>query len=98
MQDDYDDYEQPEPVEIDDGYDFNEDEPYDYDDESDMDDDTYASRVFANAGSALRAAGPGNPRDLPCPTCKRPNLLTPADRARHYQCDRCADQAEGGGY
>lgn len=55
-------------------------------------------RQFANSKSALRAAGPHNPRNLPCPTCNEPNRLTPADRARGYQCDACADRAEGGGY
>jgi hypothetical protein len=51
---------------------------------------------FADPGgnSALRAAGPGNRRTLPCPTCKAKNRLTPADRARNYQCDSCADRAE----
>ena len=49
-------------------------------------------------GSALRAATRGNPRNLPCPTCKRKNLLTPKDRALGYQCDACAERAEGGGY
>jgi len=55
---------------------------------------------FADPGgrSALRAASRSNPRNLPCPTCGEPNRLTPADRANHYQCDQCADQAEGGGY
>jgi len=51
---------------------------------------------FANEGSALRAAGPGNPRIYPCPNCKEPNRLTSQDCARGYQCDRCADQAEMG--
>lgn len=45
--------------------------------------------------AALRAASKTNPRNLPCPTCQRPNMLTPADRALGYQCDRCADHAEG---
>jgi hypothetical protein len=55
---------------------------------------------FADPGgrSALRAARRGNPRNLPCPNCGTRNVLTPADRARGYQCDRCADQAERGGY
>jgi hypothetical protein len=55
---------------------------------------------FADPGgrSALRASSRSNPRNLPCPNCGRPNRLTPADRARGYQCDACADQAEGGGY
>ena len=45
--------------------------------------------------SALRAAKRGNPRNLPCPTCKQPNRLTPADKRRGYQCDTCADRDEG---
>ena len=62
----------------------------DYDDRSD----------FADPGgnSALRAASKRNPRNLPCPNCSEPNGLTPADRERGYQCDECADMAEGGGY
>lgn len=59
-----------------------------------FEDDGYSIR-FANPGSALRAAGRGNPRNLPCPTCKAPNRLTPADRRAGYQCDSCADRAEG---
>lgn len=50
---------------------------------------------FARPGSALRRATRSNPRTLPCPTCKRPNMLTPADQARGYQCDACADREEG---
>ena len=52
---------------------------------------------FANPGgnSALRAANQSNPRNLPCPTCGEPNKLTPADVRRGYQCDDCADRAEG---
>jgi hypothetical protein len=53
---------------------------------------------FADPGgrSALRAAGPGNPRVHPCPSCQAPNRLTPQDVARGYQCDSCADALEGG--
>lgn len=53
---------------------------------------------FADPGgrSALRAATRDNPRNLPCPTCKRPDRLTPADVARGYQCDACADLLEQG--
>lgn len=53
-------------------------------------------RRFAGPGSALAASSRRNPRNLPCPTCKEPNRLTPADRARGYQCDACADRDEGG--
>ena len=53
---------------------------------------------FASPGSALRAASKRNPRNLPCGTCKKPNMLTPADKAKGYQCDGCADRDEGGGY
>lgn len=66
-------------------------------DPRDIDDDDH--RIdFADPGgnSALRAATKTNPRNLPCPTCEKPNRLTPADRARGYQCDQCADKAERG--
>lgn len=55
--------------------------------------------IFANPGgnSALRAASRTNPRNLPCPTCRRENMLTPKDVALGYQCDHCADSAEGRG-
>ena len=46
--------------------------------------------------SALRAASKTNPRNLPCPTCRQPNRLTPKDRALGYQCDSCADAVENG--
>ena len=61
----------------------------------DYDDD---GMEFAEPGgrSALRAASKHNPRNLPCPTCRTPNRLTPRDKALGYQCDACADAAEGG--
>lgn len=64
--------------------------------ENDFDND----HPFANPGgkSALRASGKGNPRNLPCPTCKEPNRLTRKDKSLGYQCDQCADRDEGGGY
>jgi hypothetical protein len=53
---------------------------------------------FADPGgeSALRAASESNPRNLPCPTCGVEDLLTPADVARGYQCDGCANRDERG--
>ena len=53
---------------------------------------------FAKPGgkSALRAASKRNPRNLPCPTCKQPDRLTPADKAAGYQCNDCADREESG--
>ena len=62
------------------------------------DDEEWEPDSFADPGgeSALRAATRNNPRNLPCPTCKQPNLLTPKDVARGYQCDRCARRDEGG--
>jgi hypothetical protein len=69
-----------------------------YGDESDtwFDDDDDRN-MFADPGgeSALRAATPDNPRNLPCPTCGGEDLLTPADVAQGYQCDGCARRAEG---
>lgn len=53
---------------------------------------------FADPGgtSALYPASESNPRCLPCPSCGRANVLTPADRMAGYQCDACADALEGG--
>lgn len=64
----------------------------------DLDEQDLRNYAFAHPGgnSALRAASRRNPRNLPCPTCGEPNRLTPADRARGYQCDSCADRAERG--
>lgn len=64
-----------------------------------MYDDDEDRSMFADPGgkSALRRATKNNPRNLPCPTCKQPNKLTPADKRAGYQCDECADKAEGGG-
>lgn len=76
-------------------YDY-DDDPRDGWDEQDLIDGV----GFANPGgnSALRAATRENPRNLSCPTCGKPNRLTQIDRDNHYQCDECADRAEGGGY
>lgn len=70
----------------------------DYDEEPGYGEGLEDEIQFADPGgnSALRAATPRNPRNLPCPTCKQPNRLTPADRAQGYQCDDCADRAERG--
>jgi hypothetical protein len=69
-------------------------------DDREYDDEEWEERVerFADPGgnSALHAAGPSNPRNLPCPNCGEENVLTPADRARGYQCDACADALERG--
>jgi hypothetical protein len=53
---------------------------------------------FADPGgnSALRAATPSNPRNLPCPNCGQENQLTPKDRDLGYQCNECADKLERG--
>jgi len=71
------------------------DSDYDYDDFEDEDDD-----MFEDEGgvSALRKATASNPRNLPCPTCGEPDMLTEKDRRLGYQCDRCADRLERGGY
>ncbi len=67
---------------------------YRYDDMDDMDD----RYEFADPGghSALRASSRSNPRNLDCPTCGRENMLTAKDVALSYQCDFCANEAEGG--
>lgn len=66
--------------------------------DDDWDDEDRIEFADPGGNSALRAASAKNPRNLPCPTCGEPNLLTPADRARGYQCDGCADFDEGGGW
>lgn len=73
-----------------------------YDEYSDWleEDDEPIDGGFAEpgGGSALRAATPENPRNEPCPNCGAKNVLTPLDVAHGYQCDRCADALERGGY
>ena len=62
-----------------------------YDDYDDFED---GSRIrFADPGgrSSLRAGK----RNKPCPTCGRKNALTAEDVSLGYQCDSCADRAEG---
>ena len=66
-----------------------------------QDDDEENRNMFADPGgnSALRRSTQSNPRNLPCPNCGTPNSLTPADARHGYQCDNCANAAEGvGGY
>ena len=64
----------------------------------DDDDEEYKDRIsFANEGSALRAETPHNRRVYPCDTCRGQNLLTLEDVRLGYQCDTCADRAEGRG-
>jgi hypothetical protein len=79
----YDDYEP----------DYDDYSPYDLGDDEDLIDGV----GFADPGgrSALRAETPDNPRDQPCPNCGKKDVLTRIDRQRGYQCDRCADRAEG---
>lgn len=66
-------------------------------DEYDEDYDLIDGVGFADPGgrSALRAETPDNPRNQDCPTCGAENVLTEIDRQRGYQCDSCADRAEG---
>lgn len=72
--------------------DYDERECGDYD----PDDDSRLEFAEPHGNSALRAATRSNPRNLPCPTCGARNRLTPADRARGYQCNSCADKCERG--
>ena len=71
-----------------------------YDDDFYGEDDHEDRIQFADPGgrSALRVASRSNRRNQPCPNCGAKNVLTPADVALGYQCNRCADIAEGGGY
>jgi hypothetical protein len=75
--------------------DYEPEEEYDHDDEFERDSEI----SFADPGgrSALRAATADNPRNLACPSCGAPSVLTQADVECGYQCNRCADAAEGFG-
>lgn len=59
----------------------------------DPEEEYLAARMFRDPGGRS-ALGPGA-RTRPCPTCKEPNRLTPADVRNGYQCDQCADAEEG---
>lgn len=72
------------------------DDEYEDDVWYDPDDEPIDGVGFAQEGSALRAATKDNPRNLPCPNCGAENVLTPIDKQRGYQCDRCANAAERG--
>lgn len=76
------------------GHDDNYD---DYEDEDDYEDD-YDDFADPGGNSALRASSYNNPREYPCPTCGAEDVLTLKDVNLGYQCDRCADNAERGGY
>ncbi len=67
-------------------------------DDFDLDYDDPERVMFADPGgnSALRASSRSNPRNITCPTCGRKNMLTLKDQDLGYQCDFCADAAEGG--
>jgi len=71
-----------------------------HDDYCDCDECYEYRERFAEPGSnsALYPSSYDNPRNLPCPTCGEPNRLTPADKSKGYQCNSCADRAEGFGY
>jgi hypothetical protein len=74
---------------------------YDWDeDDIPSDEDELIEQMFENphSASALRRATKSNPRNLPCPTCEKPNRLTPQDVWKGYQCDECANRAERGGW
>lgn len=64
-------------------------------DEGDPDNPEFIHFADPGGDSALRAATPDNPRDQPCPSCGEKDRLTPADVALGYQCNTCADKAEG---
>jgi ribosomal protein S27AE len=67
--------------------------------EQDYDQEEWMERAerFADpdGNSALYPATEDNPRIYNCPNCDAENVLTAHDKAEGYQCDRCADMAEG---
>ena len=81
---------------------YDDEDSFDYPNDDSIDDefDDDEDSIFEDPGgnSALRKATRNNPRNCPCPTCGEPDMLTPADVRLGYQCDRCADRLERGGY
>jgi uncharacterized protein (DUF983 family) len=43
-----------------------------------------------------REAKKGKHMSRTCPSCKRPNVLSAYEAARHYQCSDCTRRDEGG--
>ena len=74
---------------------FNDDSEFDSDYDPEFDSDYDLEFADPGGNSALRAASPSNPRNLPCPDCERENMLTSKDKALGYCCDFCADAKEG---
>lgn len=74
------------------------DDRYRFDDPRDYRDDDGDDFADPGGNSALRASSYNNPREYPCPTCGTEDVLTLKDVNLGYQCDRCADRAERGGY
>lgn len=72
----------------DDDLDFSQGD-FDYGDEYYEDD--YGDFYDPGGHSSLRAGV----REYPCPTCGEPDRLTAKDVRLRYQCDDCADIAEG---
>ena len=73
-------------------YDDDDNDDVDY---GDYDEDCRIEFSDPEGISALRAETKDNPRIYPCPTCGREEVLTMLDIQLGYQCDRCADIAEG---
>lgn len=80
------------------GHDYYEDSDEDFNPYHPEDEMLIDGVGFQDPGgnSALRRSTKKNPRNRPCPTCRRPNRLTPIDVKRGYQCDQCADELEMG--
>jgi hypothetical protein len=83
-------------------------EEEDYDEDCDEDEDYGCTEdddcncMRCTGGAPFR--DPGGESSLragelkhPCPTCRWPNKLSDADKARGYQCDGCAKAQEHGG-
>lgn len=68
---------------------------WDSEDGPDYDDDGFNPNRFRQSGSALHPGTKDDPIDQPCPTCGEEDVLTRRDVAKGYQCDTCADRAEG---
>jgi DNA-directed RNA polymerase subunit RPC12/RpoP len=55
--------------------------------------DEDCNRVFH---ASIRATNRRNPQRYDCPTCGAKRALSAHQKQQGYQCDGCADRAEGG--
>lgn len=62
--------------------------------DDDFDDHNGFEFTIPCCDSNIRDATPDRPRNLPCPTCCKPERLSAAEIVAGYECDECAHRVE----